>query len=425
MRRIVVVATFALLVPAAAAASPVFIVSGRGWGHGVGMSQYGAQGYASHGWRYGRILAHYYAGTRLERVKPREVRVLLAAGRKRIAVSSRKPFRLVDARGRGRHVRRRIVLGPKLRGLAGPVRVVAGAQPVSLDGRPYRGALVVRARGGRMSVVNAVTLERYLRGVVPYEMPHDWHGQALRAQAVVARSYTLATLRPAKLFDLYDDQRSQVYGGVRAETVETNLAVGATANQVLTYGGAVATTYYHSTSGGRTANVADVWSASIPYLRSVPDPYDAISPYHRWGPRRLDLKPLGIRGVRDLSLVRSRSGRVEEVVLQTAKGTRRVEAGELRRKLGLRSTWFRVGVLRLDAPSRPVKRGPVVLRGLARDVAGAVVERRDERSWRQVARIRPRADGTFAVRVGAARTARYRIAAERTPGQPVLVRVVA
>ena len=63
--------------------------------------------------------------------------------------------------------------------------------------------------------MNAVTLERYLRGVVPYEMPHEWHPQALRAQAVVARSYTLATLRPGKLFDLYDDQRSQVYGGVR------------------------------------------------------------------------------------------------------------------------------------------------------------------------------------------------------------------
>ena len=84
-------------------------------------------------------------------------------------------------------------------------------------------------------------------------MPHEWHPQALRAQAVVARSYTLATLRPGKLFDLYDDQRSQVYGGVRAEALQSHLAVGATANRVLTYGGVIATTYYHSTSGGRTA----------------------------------------------------------------------------------------------------------------------------------------------------------------------------
>jgi stage II sporulation protein D len=425
MRRIVLVAALALLIPAAASASPVFIVSGRGWGHGVGMSQYGAQGFAAHGWRYGRILAHYYPGTRLERVRPREVRVLLAAGRTRVTVSSRMSFRLVDARGRKRLVRGRLALGPKLRGLASPVRVVPGAQPVSLDGRPYRGALVVRARGGRMSVVNAVTLERYLRGVVPYEMPHDWHPQALRAQAVVARSYTLATLRPGKLFDLYDDQRSQVYGGVRAETVETNLAVGATANQVLTYAGRIATTYYHSTSGGRTANVADVWSARIPYLRGVADPYDSISPHHRWGPKRLDLKPLGVRGVRDLSLVRSRSGRVAEVVLRTAKGARTVEANELRRRLGLRSTWFQVGVLRLDPPAGPIAGGRVVLRGVARGVGGAVVQRRDGAGWRQVVRVRPRPDGSFAVRVRAAQTSRFRLAAQRTPGLTVVVRVAA
>jgi stage II sporulation protein D len=273
-----------------------------------------------------------------------------------------------------------------------------------------------------MSAVNVVTLERYLRGVVPYEMPHDWHPQALRAQAVVARSYTLATLRPGKLFDLYDDQRSQVYGGVRAETVETNLAIGATANRVLTYGGVVATTYYHSTSGGRTANVEDVWSRKVPYLRSVADPYDRISPLHRWGPQRLDLRPLKIRGVRDLSLVRNGSGRVGEVVLRTGSGKRVVEASDLRRKLGLRSTWFDIGVIRLDPPGR-VQRGPVVLRGIARNVGGAVIQRREGRGWRQVARVRSRANGTFAVKVRAAQTARYRIAAQQTPAPAVLVRV--
>jgi stage II sporulation protein D len=422
VRRLVLAAALALTLPAAASAAPAFIVTGRGWGHGVGMSQYGAQGFASHGWASGRILAHYYPGTRLDRVKPREVRVLLAAGRRQAAVSSRTPFRLVDARGRSRVVRGRLVLGPGLRGLRSPVRVVPGAQPVSLDGKPYRGTLVVRSRGGRMSVINHVHLERYLRGVVPYEMPHRWHPQALRAQAVVARSYTLATLRPGRLFDLHDDQRSQVYGGVRAETPETNLAIGATANLVLTYRGAIATTYYHSTSGGRTANVADVWSAAVPYLRGVSDPYDAISPYHRWGPQRLDLKALGLRGVRDLSLVRTPSGRVGEVVVRTASGTRTIEANLLRRELGLRSTWFQVGVIRLDRPA-PVAPGPVTLRGVARGVSAPVIQRREAGSWRAVARVRPRADGTFAVRVRAAATARYRIAAERTPAPPVVVRV--
>ena len=152
------------------------------------------------------------------------------------------------------------------------------------------------------------------------------------------------------------------------------------------------------------------------------DPYDRISPHHRWGPRRLDLRPLKIRGVRDLSLVRTRSGRVGEVVLRTGSGKRVLEANDLRRKLGLRSTWFNIGVIRLDAPG-PVRRGPIVLRGIARNVGGAVIQRRDATGWRQVARVRPRANGTFAVRVRAAETARYRIAAQRTPAPAVLVRV--
>ena len=95
-------------------------------------------------------------------------------------------------------------------------------------------------------------------------MPDDWHPEALRAQAVVARSYALATLKPGKLFDLYADTRSQVYGGVRAEEDTTNRAIGSTAGRVLLWQDRVATTFYHSTSGGRTAPIADVWPRATP-----------------------------------------------------------------------------------------------------------------------------------------------------------------
>jgi hypothetical protein len=114
---------------------------------------------------------------------------------------------------------------------------------------------------------------------------------------------------------------------------------------------------------------------------------------------------------------------VEQVVLRTGRGSRVVEANELRRELGLRSTWFQVGVIRLDAPAR-VRRGPLVLRGIARNVAGAVIQRNVAGGWKQVARVRPRANGTFAVKVRATATARYRIAAERTPAPAAVVRVV-
>src|SRR5918994_3227192 len=280
---LVLVLCAAALVPAATAApaaKPVFVVSGHGWGHGVGMGQWGARGYALRGHRYGWILAHYYPGTRLERTSVARVRVLLARNAQDVRIGSKRAFRLRDAAGRRWVIRAGgLVLGRNLRPVLGgarvrlrpPLRFLGGARPLRLDGRPYRGALVVRARGVRLSVVNEVELERYLRGVVPYEMPHDWPREALRAQAVVARSYALATRKDGRAYDLFADERSQVYGGLRAETPESDAAVAATRGRVLLWRGRVATTFYHSTSGGRTAAVADVWPRArrASYLRSV------------------------------------------------------------------------------------------------------------------------------------------------------------
>ena len=107
--------------------------------------------------------------------------------------------------------------------------------------------------------VNVLPLDRYLRGVVPWEAPKGWHEQTYEAQAVAARSYTLATLQPGEDFDLYPDARSQMYGGVAAERTETNLAIGATAGQVLVWRDRIVPGYYFSSSGGRTSSVHDAW----------------------------------------------------------------------------------------------------------------------------------------------------------------------
>ena len=115
-------------------------------------------------------------------------------------------------------------------------------------------------------------------------MPYTWPAEALKAQAVAARSYALASLVKGKPFDLYSDPRSQVYLGVAGEKASTTQAVTATAGEVVLYGGKVATTYYFSTSGGKTASAADVFGFDVPYLVSRPDPWDKLSPYHRWGP---------------------------------------------------------------------------------------------------------------------------------------------
>src|SRR5882757_6884511 len=104
MRVWIAAAAVALAIPAVASAGTVFLLDGRGWGHGVGMSQWGAEGYARHGLDYRRILAHYYPQTTLAAGGPREVRVLLRRGQDQVRIGSAAPFVAVDARGRRLHL---------------------------------------------------------------------------------------------------------------------------------------------------------------------------------------------------------------------------------------------------------------------------------------------------------------------------------
>src|SRR3954451_3205844 len=314
----------ALALPAAAPAGTVFLLDGRGWGHGVGMSQWGAEGYARHGYGYRQILAHYYPHTHVAIASPREVRVLLEQGRPSVRVGSGAPFLVIDARGRKLHMPARSVVVDRRflvhhRRLAQPLRFVPGAQPLEVDLAGYRGEVLLKARPGGLMAVNVVPLDRYLRGVVPWEAPAGWHQQTYEAQAIAARSYTLATLHPGHDFDLYPDQRSQMYGGIRAERDTTNLAVGATAGQVLVWHDRIIPAYYFSTSGGRTSSIHDAWprAKQVPYLVSVSDPYDYISPHHVWPTTTLTAariaQVLGLSGVRDAVVVRNSSGRAAAV----------------------------------------------------------------------------------------------------------------
>ncbi len=412
----------------------MFVIDGRGWGHGVGMSQYGARGYAEAGWRHPRILAHYYRGTKLRVLPARPVRVLLREGLGVVRISSTKPHRVIDATGKIRKLKpgtRTLAASRQLlKGLKSPLRFDPGVAPLQLDGAGYRGSLVVHRRGSGLTVVNHLPLDRYLRGVVPWEMPEEWHREALRAQAVVARSYALATLKPGELFDLYADTRSQVYGGIRAEEPTTNRAIGATAGRVLVWHSRIATTFYHSTSGGRTASVADVWPKArvVPYLVSVPDPHDNISKHHRWGPFRMtpgEISNLtGTPGVRDVLLERAVSGRVTGVTIKTGNGAKRIEAQDFRRAFGLRSTWFAVRVLNLDPPTRSaLVTDELKLTGFVRGLTKVRLEQQvNGGTWTTVRRIRTRPDGRFTVPVAPRATTSYRLASPVVAGGAVTVR---
>jgi len=148
---------------------------------------------------------------------------------------------------------------------------------------PYRGDLTVAHQSSGLCVINTLPVESYLRGVVPLEMSSSWPLEALKAQAVAARTYAVRSISSSGLFDLYSDTRSQAYGGAGREAATTNAAVTGTAGVIATYGGQPIAAFYFSTSGGHTENIENVWNtAPLPYLKGVDDPYDTLSPYHVW-----------------------------------------------------------------------------------------------------------------------------------------------
>jgi stage II sporulation protein D len=404
-------------------ATTTLVFTGHGWGHGIGMSQWGAYGYALHGWSYEEILAHYYSGTTLGTSKVATVRVLLRDGARRVALASDGPWRVADAVGAVVKLPAgKLLLTAALevdgKALAPPLTFSARG-PLELGSKPYRGRLVVARGGTRLQVVNAVGVESYLKGVVPSEVPSDWPAEALRAQAVAARSYALASLTrvvTSSNYDLFADERSQVYGGVAAETPATDAAVDDTAGQVVLYDGAIATTYFSASSGGRTVSAREATGKAVPYLVSVPDPYDTYSPAHDWGPMLFDArdvaKALGVPGLTDLQMVAGPSKHVTTVTASGASGQPTALTGNtIRTDLGLRSTWFAVGWLSLDPPPVPVSYGTAVtLTGVARGVGDVTLEARPAGgTWQPVSGVSPGLTGAFSVVVKPEVSTQYRL----------------
>jgi stage II sporulation protein D len=435
---------------APAGSGTLFLFNGHGLGHGVGMSQYGAYGYAENGWSYDQILAHYYPGTSLGQAPLSTIRVLLANGKKKLSVSSALPFTVADGTGATHTLPAgSVVLDPSLelavdgqppQQLAPPLTFSPGAGGTLALGRSYRGRIVVDVVDGKLRAIDVVGIEQYLYGVVPAEMPPSWSPAALEAQAVAARSYAIATRAVAAPFDVYADGRSQLYLGVGAEKPSTTAAVDATAGQVLFYDGQVATTFFSSTSGGQTESAADVWGGQqLPYLVSVPDPYDVISPYHDWGPVpvtaqtiRQSLKVPG--KVVDATTTPNPAGRVAQLsIVSIAKGAASTPsittvAGAIASgRLGLRSTWFDVGVLSLSAPSVtvPVPYGtPVTLAGLVRGLDGVVLEQRTAHvRWSDLAPVTPDGSGAVSFVETPTITTDYRLATAQAAAAYVRIRV--
>jgi stage II sporulation protein D len=363
---------------AAIAALPVaptqadYLIDGHGYGHGVGMAQYGAYGYARDQQRSFRwILGHYYPGTRVAAVAAPRIRVRLkelsalrvssadlatTAGR-RVSLHSDRTYRFTPSADgvqvtdlRTGRVRAQLPAPVRLSPGRAALRLLGLAENGVRDGR-YRGALYLHRDGDRMLAVDDVALEDYLLGVVGSEMPASWPREALRAQAVVARSFALTTRRPTQLFDVYADTRSQVYRGLAGEAVASRAAVRDTHGLGVLAGAQVATTFFHASSGGRTAAVQEVFAGAgpLPYLVSVEDPFDRLSPYHDWSVTLTD-DQMSIRlaaavpgELLDVAVAaRTPTGRVAVLRVTGTLGTRDLDRPAARALLGLRSTWFTV-----------------------------------------------------------------------------------
>ena len=434
MRVWIAAAAVALAIPTVASAGTVFLLDGRGWGHGVGMSQWGAEGYARHGYDYTRILAHYYPGTHVGIAQPREVRVLLVQAKPSVRIGSTAPFLVVDARGRKLHLPpRAVVINKRFMlqhiHLVQPLRFVAGASPLQVDLAAYRGDVVVKAKPDGLMAINVLPLDRYLRGVVPWEAPKGWRVETYEAQAVAARSYTLATLHPGEDFDLYPDQRSQMYGGVAAERTETNLAIGATAGQVLVWRDRIVAAYYFSSSGGRTSSVHDAWPRShqVPYLVSVPDPYDYLSPHHVWPTEVLSAAKvasvLGVEGVRDIQVLHNSSGRARAVRVLTAHGWRVFGGAVVRTKFHLGSTDFDLHAMELDDPGRASYGQTVHVTGFVRGLGRARLQQLTAAGWVTLRHLHVTPAGRFDIPLRAAQTTELRLAYNGLAGEPVGLQV--
>ena len=364
---LVVLALLVAAGPAGARSSDSeFLIDGHGWGHGIGMSQWGCYGYAKHGWAYKAILKHYYTGITFGDAANVDIRVRLRSGLSAVKVSCPSTY---TATGTGSPLEipagatatttyangsYRVVAGSVHKDFSSPVTFTTSSGALRVltatdlgDTGPYRGVVRVVRSGGSLMMINDVPLESYLRGSVPHEVSPSWPAEALKAAACAARAFALGSRKPSQPWDVYCDVRSQAYVGIGSEDPRTDAAVQATAGVVPAYGGKPILAVYFSCSGGHTENIEDGWpgASPIPYLKGVDDPYDYYGSLHDWGPLRRTAAqlggPLGAKGsLRAVYTVkRGSSPRTVKAALIGSAGVKFMDGNELRMKLGLNSTW--------------------------------------------------------------------------------------
>lgn len=402
---LVVIATATFSASLAFANDAAFTFNGGGWGHGIGMSQYGARGYALEGKDYKWILTHYYQGTEIV-TKPSVTAsvnldksahsrtawqitsgntspltmIQLSDSNQKITLEAGKKYWITVSSGNTRvHADSSGSVGKVLKTFSGTsyakagsslgtslVQILSASGPFDHKGVRWRGYVQFVPDGTTKSkAVNRVRIEDYLRGVVPRESPSSWPAEALKAQAVAARSYAYEDARLGRT--MWCTTMSQVYNGHSRpseshEPASTNAAIDATTGQLVWYPGEKkpVQTFFFSSSGGHTANIEDVWTASAPrpYYTGVADADKSGNPYYTWtvGPLPTADVSSKVRArvgasysapsphtITNISLDRAKSGHARYAKITWTNGqTYTIRGDTLRSLLGLRSTNYTV-----------------------------------------------------------------------------------
>lgn len=222
----------------------------------------------------------------------------------------------------------------------------------------YRGAAKIIVRHGKLTLINLLDTEDYLKGVVPEEMPTEWPAEAIKSQAVAARTYALQNRKRHENegFDLCTNTHCQQYLGKRSEKSAANKAIEDTSGEVLTYQGKLIDALFHTDSGGMTENSEDVWGSKLPYLRAVDEKDTYTKPWKNVFTAERVASLVGKQSHKDIGSLkkielsslkighadkdRSASGRVRQAIFVGSKGRAAVSGNDLRNLLGLRSTLF-------------------------------------------------------------------------------------
>ncbi|MGI6784474.1 MAG: SpoIID/LytB domain-containing protein [Aminivibrio sp.] len=234
---------------------------------------------------------------------------------------------------------------------------LSSKSPLAFNGRRYRGHFRIIDAGGSITLINVLDLEDYLRGVIKMEIDPKWHPEAVKAQAIVSRTYALRSVLQNKGrngYDLQDSVMSQVYRGINAEDKRSDQAINATRGVVVRHGKDLAFTPFHSDSGGSTADVAAVWGGVMPYLKGVKEPFPSSSPNANWEVRlsasqvESALKQAGadVGTLRELKIGDKDSfGRPTTLIAIGSGGTKTVKSHAFRMAAGstvIKSTFFSI-----------------------------------------------------------------------------------